>query len=127
MRALTHIVASAALGLVAAAGFAAPASAGCDIDGEVFYLHLNDKTTQKVKTDPNGCDLHFISSGKIDFTSAAIVKGPKNGDLRKIAHLEFLYLPKQSFKGNDDFVIKVCGKTQKGRGCSTLTYTAQVD
>jgi hypothetical protein len=127
MRALHRLVVPAVLGIFAGAGFSSPASAACDVKGEIFYLHKNDVSRNTAKTDLNGCDLHFISAGKITFRSAAIVAKPKNGSLRKIAHLEFRYRPKTGFKGNDAFSVKVCGKTPNGSGCSTLHYDAAID
>jgi hypothetical protein len=120
------IVASIAiLGLF---GLASKAQAACDIDGDTFYLHNNDETHHTAKTDQNGCDLHFISAGKTtEFKTASIVAKPKNGELIPIAHLEFRYRPKPGFKGNDEFALKVCGKTAKGEGCSTLHYSATVE
>lgn len=128
MRALRIVVLPAACGIFfAAAGFISQASAACDVKGEIFYLHKNDTSRNTAKTDLYGCDLHFISAGKIRFRSAAIVAKPKNGNLRKIAHLEFRYRPKPDFKGNDVFAVKVCGRTPKGSGCSILHYEATVD
>lgn len=127
MRALRRVVLPAALGIFAAAGFASQASAACDVDGDLFYLHKNDASKHTAKMDIDGCDLHFISAKNVTFRSAAIVAKPKNGALRKIAHLEFRYRPKPGFKGNDAFSLKVCGKTPAGSGCSTLHYTAKVD
>jgi hypothetical protein len=126
MRAL-HLILPVACGIFAAAGFAMPAFAACDVKGEIFYLHKNDVSRNTAKTDMHGCDLHFISAGKINFRSAAVVAKPKNGSLRKIAHLEFRYRPKPGFKGNDAFSVKVCGKTPNGSGCSTLHYDAAVE
>ena len=64
---------------------------------------------------------------KVRFTSAKIVSKPTNGSLHKIAHLEFRYKPRRGFKGNDAFVLSVCGQTEKGKGCSTLHYDAVVE
>ncbi|MEA2950630.1 MAG: hypothetical protein QOJ96_150 [Alphaproteobacteria bacterium] len=126
MRAL-HLVVPAVCGIFATVAFASPAFAVCDVKGEIFYLHKNDVSRNTAKTDMHGCDLHFISAGKINFRSAAVVAKPKNGSLRKIAHLEFRYRPKPGFKGNDAFSVKVCGKTPNGSGCSTLHYDAAVE
>jgi hypothetical protein len=117
-----------AVGLLGVFGFASQALAVCDVDGETFYLHQNDETHHTAKTDVNGCDLHFISAGKTtEFSNASIVSKPKNGDLTQIAHLEFRYRPKAGFKGNDEFALKVCGRTPKGEGCSILHYNTTVE
>jgi hypothetical protein len=127
MRASRLLVLPTVFGIFAAAAFASPAFAVCDVKGEIFYLHKNDVSRNTAKTDMHGCDLHFISAGKIHFRSAAVVAKPKNGSLRKIAHLEFRYRPKSGFKGSDAFSVKVCGKTPNGSGCSTLHYDATVE
>ena len=118
----------ASIAILGVFGLESRARAACDIDGDTFYLHKNDETHHTAKTDLNGCDLHFISAGKTtEFSSASIVAKPKNGDLIPIAHLEFRYRPKPGFKGNDEFALKVCGKTVQGKGCSTLHYSATVE
>ncbi len=127
MRALRTLALAAVCGIFAAVGFVSQASATCDVKGEIFYLHKNDTTRHTAKTDLHGCDLHFITAGKIAFRSAEIVAKPKNGDLRKVAHLEFRYRPKPAYKGNDAFALKVCGRTPNGTGCSTLHYDATID
>jgi hypothetical protein len=127
MRTFCNIVA-ASFAMLGVVGLGSQARAACDIDGDTFYLHKNDETHHTAKTDLNGCDLHFISAGKTtEFSNASIVTKPKNGDLIPIAHLEFRYRPKAGFKGNDEFALKVCGKTVKGEGCSILHYSATVE
>jgi hypothetical protein len=128
MRMLRDLVPAAVIGILGVFGLTSQASAACDVDGETFYLHKNDETRHTAKTDLNGCDLHFISAGtETQFSSASIVSKPKNGDLSKIAHLEFRYHPNSNFKGSDEFALRVCGKTPKGEGCSVLHYTATVE
>jgi hypothetical protein len=127
MRVLSNLVVAAAFSIVAALGTSSPASAKCEVTGEIFYLHENDKKHNVARTDINGCDLHFITRGKVRFTSAKIVGKPTNGQLRKIANLEFRYKPRPDFKGTDKFALRVCGRTEKGRGCSVLDYEAVVE
>jgi hypothetical protein len=127
MRVLCSLALAAATIFAAAIGFSSQASAKCEVTGEIFYMHANDKKRNTARTNINGCDLHFITRGKVRFTSAKIVAKPKNGILRKIAHLEFRYKPKPGFTGKDEFALRVCGRTEKGRGCSTLDYDAIVE
>lgn len=122
MRGFRNIIV-ASIAMLGVFGLESRARAACDID-----VHKNDETHHTAKTDLNGCDLHFISAGKTtEFSSASIVAKPKNGDLIPIAHLEFRYRPKAGFKVNDEFALKVCGKTVRGKGCSTLHYSATVE
>jgi hypothetical protein len=127
MRALRNLVLPAAFAIVASAGFASQAAAHCEVTGDIFYLHKNDVSKHTAKTDVQGCDLHFITAGKIRFRRAKIVTAPQNGNLRKIAHLEFRYRPKPGFKGTDTFALQLCGRTPKGSGCSILNYEATVE
>ena len=127
MRILRDVVVAASA-MLALFSLESRARAACEVDGDSFYLHNNDETHHTAKSDLNGCDLHFISAGKTtEFSSASVVSKPKNGDLIPVAHLEFRYRPKAGFKGNDEFALKVCGKTVKGEGCSILHYTATVE
>jgi hypothetical protein len=127
MRVLRNLVVPAALGAIAVFGLSSQAAAKCDVTGEIFYMHESDTRKNVARTDLHGCDLHFITRGKVRFRSAKIVAKPQNGVLRKIAHLEFRYKPRPGFKGTDTFALRVCGRTEKGRGCSTLNYDAVVD
>ena len=105
---------------------APPAFATCTLTGELFYMHKNDETQHMLSTDRYGCNLDFASAGKITFESAEIVDPPKNGDLFKTAQLEFRYIPKRKYQGDDAFTLKVCGSTPHGSGCSTLHYKTTV-
>ncbi|MGZ5805109.1 MAG: hypothetical protein ACXWJW_05820 [Xanthobacteraceae bacterium] len=128
MRLSRQFFAAASFGIVAAFAVSSPAAASkCDVQGQIFYMHGNDKSQQTVHTDEHGCDLHFITRKGTRFDSAKIVAKAQNGLLRKIAHVEFRYKPKPGFKGTDKFVLQVCGRTPAGRGCSTLNYDAIVE
>jgi hypothetical protein len=127
MRLLRSVIIPAVFGMVTAAGFSATASAKCDVTGDIFYMHANDKKRYAARTDIHGCDLHFITRRNVRFTSAKVVQKPTNGNLRKIANLEFRYKPRPDFKGKDEFSLRVCGRTPAGRGCSTLDYDAIVE
>lgn len=120
------LVVTAALGAIAVFGLTSQASAKCDITGEIFYMHDNDTKKNTAQTNQHGCDLHFVTRGKVRFQSAKIAAKPKNGILRKIANLEFRYKPRPGFTGTDTFALRICGRTEKGRGCSTLNYEAVV-
>lgn len=128
MRLSRSFVVTAALGAVAMFGLMSPASAErCDVHGDIFYMHDNDAKKTTIQTDQHGCDLHFVTRGKTRFRSARIVAKPQNGLLRKIANVEFRYKPRPDFKGTDTFTLRVCGRTEKGRGCSTITYQTFVN
>jgi hypothetical protein len=126
MRVSRSLVVTAALGAVAIFGLSSQAFAKCEVTGEIFFLHANDTKKNTARTSQHGCDLHFITRGKTRFTSARIVEKPQNGILRKIANMEFRYKPKPGFTGTDKFALRVCGRTEKGKGCSTLHYDAIV-
>ncbi len=118
---------AAALAGIALAVFSSPALADCDVNGEPFLMHKNDKSAHTIVTDGKGCDLNFSTDAKTKFRSATVVSGPKNGKLVKVEGLELAYHPKPGFKGQDGFVLKVCGSSPLGRGCSTLNYTTTVN
>ena len=103
------------------------AVAGCEVQSQPFFLHLQDLTQHSITTDTKGCDLNFATDGKTLFSKTSIIKPPKNGKLTKSSPLDFAYHPKPGFKGADAFVIKVCGTSQVGRGCSTLNYATVVN
>ena len=126
MKRQTAVFAAAIVGF-AFIGFASPALADCDVNGAPFVMHKNDKSAHTIVTDGKGCDLSFFTDGKTKFRSATIVSGPKNGKLVKVAGLELAYHPKPGFKGQDGFVLKVCGSSPLGKGCSTLNYTTTVN
>jgi len=120
-------LATALLGLAAAALLSSAARADCNVDSEPFFMHLQDTTKHTINTDPKGCELNFATDGKTKFRSAAVVSQPKSGKVAKVAGLEFVYHPKPGFKGTDAFTMKVCGSTPAGKGCSTLNYVTVVE
>lgn len=128
MPSLRQTCVAAAFAIAAALVFSSPAAAAkCEVYGDIFYMHKNDASKQTVRTDQHGCDLLFITRKNTRFSSAKILARPQNGQLRKIAVLEFRYKPRPGFTGTDTFALQVCGRTRAGRGCSTLNYTATVE
>ena len=127
MKQVKTFVAAAALGMLSTMALTSAARADCNVDSEPFFMHLQDTTKHRIVTDTKGCELNFATDGKTRFKSAAIASPPKNGKLAKVAPLEFVYQPRPGFKGLDAFVMKVCGSTAAGKGCSTLNYVTTVE
>jgi hypothetical protein len=69
------------------------------------------------------CGHHYVpGTPGLRLTSASVVGQPSHGTLASSGGLKFRYQPTAGFKGADRYVIRVCGTSPKGSGCSTLNY-----
>ena len=72
------------------------------------------------------CVHQYVERGST-FTSASIASGPSHGTLDQTGNYEFTYKPPPGFKGSDEYAIEICGESDSGSGCSTLTYQVTVE
>jgi hypothetical protein len=91
------------------------------------YPAQNDRVTASTEADAKGCVFRYRPDGHAMLTSASIVTRPKRGDLVQIGNFQFRYRPKAGYVGPDSFLLKVCGSTLEGTGCSTPTYRVDVE
>jgi hypothetical protein len=120
------------LSMTAAASAAAlmlpalPAQAACERFGFNFFTTQNDwVTVDQVITKGSACTHRYRSGVRNRLDSTAVVQRPKNGTISQ-AGLAVRYQPRKGFTGADQYVIKVCGSSYHGKGCSTLTYRTTV-
>jgi Bacterial Ig domain len=94
--------------------------------GQSFFPLQNDSRDMHYETDSKPCMFRYVAGGMLTFTSANIISKPQNGSLEQTQQFTFRYTPKKGFKGTDTMILKTCGSTHSGSGCSTLTYKVKV-
>ncbi|MEI5666596.1 hypothetical protein WBO78_16735 [Bosea sp. CCNWLW174] len=110
--------------LVAHAG---PAEAKCTVSGPKWYLHTNDKVDLRVNADNEGCGHSFGVGFAWRMDKIVVMKHPQNGTIRQIGETTYYYIPKNKYKGTDNYIIYICGKDTWGLGCSRLNFLVSVD
>ncbi|HEV7335402.1 MULTISPECIES: hypothetical protein [Bosea] len=103
-----------------------PSLAECRVTGPKWYLHTNDKVTLKAEMDSQGCGHSFGVAGTWRMEKLVALKPPANGSLRQIGEVTYYYIPKLGFRGDDNYVIYICGKDTWGSGCARLNFEATV-
>jgi hypothetical protein len=118
-----------------AAAPAAPATpeapkSNCQTDEYTFSAVLSQSVSvNSVSTAGASCSYSVapITPGKVQFTSAAILKQPNNGTFDQVGGFAFKYQPKPGFRGSDEYAIKVCGHNSERAGCAIITYHITVN
>jgi len=103
------------------------ALADCRIMSFRFYFSQNDSvSTTGVSTGGSRCRMPIRAGSSSEFTSVAVVTRPGHGSLTELRAYRFNYQPAPGFRGADQYAIRVCGKSARGEGCSTITYNITV-
>jgi len=117
-----------------AAGATATAAASlrpdCHTDQYTFSTLLSESVSANSVSSGGGACSYSIAPthpDKVQFTSAAIVKRPRNGTFEQVGAFAFKYQPNSAFKGADECAIKVCGHSSDRAGCATITYHVVVN
>jgi hypothetical protein len=114
--------------LAAVVVFASAAHADCRIVNTSFRPHLNESVTSTgVSTKGGACTVRLASAATGHFTSTTIATRPGHGTLTQVDGSRFRYKPTAGFKGIDRYSFKVCGTSNAGSGCATLTYNITVE
>jgi hypothetical protein len=114
--------------LVAGSAMTSAALADCRVVNTTFRLHLNESVTSTgVSTKGGACTVRLGSSATSQFTSTSIVARPAHGTLSQVDGSRFKYKPAAGFKGIDRYSFRVCGSSNAGSGCATLTYNITVE
>jgi hypothetical protein len=102
---------------------------GCHTDSYTFSTVLSQSaTTNSVSTGGAACvyTVGPIHPDQVQFTSASIVEQARNGIFEQTESFAFKYQPNPSFKGVDEYAIKVCGHNNQRAGCAAVTYRVTV-
>lgn len=111
---------------------AAPAEAACRSLPFEYSPLQNDARKALVYCDAAGGrmslrdGLNRITGANVEFTSAKVLRHPRNGKLLDADGFSFYYTPRANAAKTDDFVIRICAKSGAQTGCSTITYQVTV-
>jgi hypothetical protein len=95
-----------------------------------FRFHTNGDTVATSESLASGdtC-FHTLQnnprSGNI-FLHAAIAQNPSHGTLT-VGRSAFQYRSSQGFRGSDSYAVKICMAAPTGRGCSIVTFDANIN
>jgi hypothetical protein len=114
----------ATLGIVLTAG---SVEAKCSNVGKSPYSPItNDTVFRDLACDAKGGKVSFSPGAGYAFTGTSVARGASNGSVLAFSH-GFGFTPKVGFKGQDRFVMRVCGTKGGQSGCSTLNYTVTIN
>lgn len=102
------------------------ASANCRVQPFRFFPSQNDSVSTTATTTNGVCVAQFSAGGSTSFTMAEIAGKPSHGTLTQTGNFAFRYAAAKGYRGADSFILKVCGATSAGKGCSRLTYNMVV-
>jgi hypothetical protein len=104
-----------------------PVQPSCNKDTVHFHVDQNESVTAEVNVVGGAaCPLRYWTEGTTQFTGASISEQPSNGVLRQTGDYEFEYRPHKGFKGSDEYAVEICGESNNGSGCATITYEVTV-
>jgi hypothetical protein len=102
------------------------AGAGCTQSNVRFHPYQNDSVESRATLGGSSCLHKFTLDAGVQLTATSIVSKPKNGSLTQYASLSYSYVPKTGFVGVDAYSVRICASSQKGSGCSTISYQVNV-
>lgn len=73
------------------------------------------------------CYIDYDHIAGFTFKSSEVVTKPANGTFIHLSGKRFKYERAKGFVGTDQAVYKLCGKTDTGEGCATITLTVKGD
>jgi hypothetical protein len=72
------------------------------------------------------CSHFFAARGLVAIEQVDIVAKPRFGSLDRAGDLRLVYRPKSGFTGQDTYMIRLCGSSLQGKGCTTVIYAMTV-
>lgn len=104
-----------------------PVQPACHGEGATFRPDQSESVTIHRTIVGGAPCIHQLTDRGVMFTGASIATAPRHGTLTQTDEYEFKYQPAAGFKGSDRYAVEVCGESDAGSGCSTLTYLVTVE
>ena len=98
------------------------ASAACRQQGDARFNAAKSVGTDFFYVSDGICGLGYVSSLNT-YTSARVVTAPKQGKVTQDKPFHFIYKAPSGFKGEETFLIELCGERNGAKGCAPLKYT----
>lgn len=113
--------------ILSGALFAMPAQAACKTVPAAFRPTQNETATVRLECDSRGGQLGVRPRDNATPAAANIIGYPRNGEISANSRLTYIYRPHRGFRGNDEFIVRVCARPAQGQqGCATLNYQVTV-
>jgi hypothetical protein len=121
-------VKSALAVLIATLAISTPAFANCVTVHYRFHTNGDAVTTRESLASGDTC-FHTLRndprSGNV-FRGIAIAQNPSHGTL-SVSGSAFQYKSSPGFRGPDSYAVKICMQSPRGRGCSIVTFNADIN
>jgi hypothetical protein len=114
--------------LISALVMTLPASASCVTNSFLFFGRGDTVTTRESLSSGDTC-FHTLRNNPLKgstFGSAAIVQNPGHGTVT-MGNAAFQYRSSPGYRGSDSYAVKICTESPRGKGCSVLTFTADIN
>ena len=111
-------------------GMGIAAQAECFVKTPVeFAPEKSQASTIQIVLEPQNrfCYIDYDHIAGFAFKSSEIVTKPANGTFVHLSGKRFKYERAKGFVGTDQVVYKLCGKTDAGEGCATITLNVKGD
>lgn len=111
-------------------GMGIAAQAECLVKTPVEFAPEKSGTSSiQIVLEPQNrfCYIDYDHIAGFAFKSSEIVTKAANGTFVHLSGKRFKYERAKGFVGNDQVVYKLCGKTDTGEGCATITLSVKGD
>lgn len=108
----------------------AAAQAECLLKSPVEFAPEKSQTNAvQIVLEPQNrfCYIDYDHIAGLSIASSEVVTKPANGTFTHLSGKRFKYERAKGFVGTDQVVYKLCGKTETGEGCSTVTLSVKGD
>jgi hypothetical protein len=119
-------LAGIALAFVACCAASGTALGECFKQPQTFYLQGEKLQSQVTLKTGDTCVHGYTSGVNVVYENVSIVERPKNGTLVSAPGLTFRYTPKKGYRGSDRYALRACGTHASKKGCTTITFVADV-
>ncbi len=105
-----------------------PVFASCVTNYFRFFNRGDAITTRESLSSGDTC-FHTLRNNPLQgnvFRSAAIVQNPNHGTVT-VGESAFQYRSSSGYRGSDSYAVKICMESPRGKGCSTLTFNADIN
>ena len=111
-------------------GMGVGAQAECLIKTPIeFAPEKSDKSSIQIVLEPQNrfCYIDYDHIAGLTISNTDVVTKPSSGTFTHLSGKRFKYERAKGFVGTDQVVYKLCGKTETGEGCSTITLNVKGD
>jgi hypothetical protein len=114
--------------LIAALVTTTPVFASCVTTHFRFFTRGDTVTANERLSSGDTC-FHTLRNGPLSgnsFRQLVIAKNPSHGSVA-IDGSAFQYRSSQGYRGSDSYAVKICMESPRGKGCSVVSFNADIN